>query len=564
MKFSEFPYERPSMDDFSQTYESLLASFESATSAEAQLEVLSKINTHRQVFESMQSIASIRHTTDTRVKFYEEENDFYDQNSPSVQELTNRFYSALLKAKFRPELEKHYGSQLFVIAELALKTFEPGILNDLQEENRLASEYVKLTARAKFEIEGKEYNLSTITPLEIDPNREMRKLASNVKWAWFEANSAELDRIFHELVQVRTRIAKALGYKNFVELGYARMLRSDYNAEMVAQYRQQILEQVVPLTQALYVRQAKRIGVDKLKFYDEGFKYPSGNAKPQGTPEWIVENAKTMYSELSAETKEFFDFMLDHDLLELVAKDGKATGGYCTYIPSQGAPFIFSNFNGTSGDIDVLTHEAGHAFQCYSSRHYDVSEYNFPTYEACEIHSMSMEFFTWGWMDLFFKEDTDKYKFAHLAGALLFLPYGVAVDEFQHFVYENPEVSPAERHAAWRKIEQKYLPHRDYDGNSYLEQGTAWIRQSHIFKMPFYYIDYTLAQVCALQFWTKAQVNFNAAWADYVRLCKVGGSQSFLSLVKYANLDSPFANGSVEAVVKVAETWLNTVNDENF
>lgn len=564
MKFSEFPYGRPSMDDFSQTYESLLASFESATSAEAQLEVLSKINAHRQVFESMQSIASIRHTTDTRVKFYEEENDFYDQSSPSVQELTNRFYGALLGAKFRPELEKHYGSQLFVIAELALKTFEPSILNDLQEENRLASEYVKLTARAKFEIEGKEYNLSTITPLEIDPNREMRKLASSVKWAWFEANSAELDRIFHELVQVRTRIAKALGYKNFVELGYARLLRSDYNAEMVAQYRKQILEQVVPLTQALYVRQAKRIGVDKLKFYDEGFKYPGGNAKPQGTPEWIVENAKTMYSELSAETKEFFGFMLDHDLLELVAKDGKAPGGYCTYIPSQGAPFIFSNFNGTSGDIDVLTHEAGHAFQCYSSRHYDVIEYNFPTYEACEIHSMSMEFFTWGWMDLFFKEDADKYKFADLSGALLFLPYGVAVDEFQHFVYENPEISPAERHAAWRKIEQKYLPHRDYDCNSYLEQGAAWIRQSHIFKMPFYYIDYTLAQVCALQFWTKAQVNFNAAWADYARLCKVGGSQSFLSLVKYANLDSPFANGSVEAVVKVAETWLNAVNDENF
>ena len=271
----------------------------------------------------------------------------------------------------------------------------------------------------------------------------------------------------------------------FIRLGYARMIRSDYNAEMVANFRKQVKEVIVPIASKLYERQKNRIGVESLKYYDEDFRFADGNPNPKGAPDWIVENAGKMYHELSNETATFFDFMRYNNLMDLVNKEGKATGGYCTYIPDHKSPYIFSNFNGTSGDIDVLTHEAGHAFQVYSSRDIGLTEYNWPTYEACEIHSMSMEFFTWPWMELFFKEDTDKYKFAHLSGAILFLPYGVAVDEFQHFVYENPEASPAERNEAWQNIEKKYLPHRDNDGNDFLKKGGFWQRQSHIFTTPF-------------------------------------------------------------------------------
>ena len=263
-----------------------------------------------------------------------------------------------------------------------------------------------------------------------------------------------------------------------------------------------------------------------------------------------------MYEDLSKETGEFFKFMQENHLMDLVAKKGKAGGGYCTFIEDYKAPFIFSNFNGTSGDIDVLTHEAGHAFQVYSSRHFEIPEYYWPTYEACEIHSMSMEFFTWPWMDLFFKEDTDKYKFSHLSDALLFLPYGVSVDEFQHWVYENPEATPKERKLQWREIEKKYLPHKDYEGNDYLENGGFWQRQGHIYNSPFYYIDYTLAQICAFQFWKRSRENQEEAWADYVKLCKLGGSMSFTKLVEAANLISPFEDGCVESVVGEIETWL--------
>jgi M3 family oligoendopeptidase len=461
-------------------------------------------------------------------------------------------------------LEERWGKQLFTIADLSQRTFKPEILEDLQEENRLSSEYVKLKGSAKIHFEGEDFNIIGLQPIETGDDRARRKAASEAKWAYYATHSTEIEGIYDQLVKVRTRIAHKLGYKNFVELGYIRMGRSDYDATMVADYRQQILEHIVPIASELYQRQQQRLELDSLLYFDEEYKYPSGNAKPKGNPDWIVNHAKTMYKELSSETDTFFQFMLDSNLLDLVNKEGKFPSGYCTYIDDYKAPFIFSNFNGTSGDIDVLTHEAGHAFQVYSSRNIGLSEYNWPTYEACEIHSMSMEFFTWPWMHLFFEGDTDKYKFAHLAGAIQFLPYGVAVDEFQHVVYENPDMTSTERNAAWRAIEQKYLPHRKYDGNEYLENGGFWQKQNHIFQSPFYYIDYTLAQICAFQFWKKDHENHKAAWSDYAHLCNAGGSKPFLELVKMANLRSPFERGCVASVVGDIKKWLDNADDSTF
>ncbi len=564
MKFQDFPYQRPELDSFVKQFEILLEGFENANSLESQNDFFEKINKMREDFSSMNNLCRIRHSIDTRDEFYEKENTFFDENSPTYEALNNRFYRLILNSTFRKSLEEKWGSQLFVIAELSLKTFQPTILKDLQKENKLVSDYNKIKATAEIEFEGKKYNLSSIIPLETSKNRATRKAAAEAKWAFYEKKSDDFEQIYDQQVKIRHEIAQKLGYKNFIELGYARMLRSDYNAEMVANFRQQILEHVVPIATKLYERQRSRLGLEKLEYYDTGFRFTSGNPKPQGSPDWILNHASKMYSDLSAETKEFFDFMRDNELMDLVNKEGKSTGGYCSFIGKYKAPYIFSNFNGTSGDIDVLTHEAGHAFQVYSSRNIGLDEYNWPTYEACEIHSMSMEFFTYPWMELFFEHETDKYKFAHLAGAIKFLPYGVAVDEFQHFVYENPTVTPKERNEAWRKIEKKYLPHIDYGDNLFLENGGFWQKQSHIFTSPFYYIDYTLAQVCAFQFWKKDQEDHASAWNDYVKLCQAGGSQSFLDLVKLANLMSPFQDGCVQSVVETIKSWLDSIDDSKF
>ncbi|MEY4925683.1 MAG: hypothetical protein RI894_119 [Bacteroidota bacterium] len=564
MTFQNYTYERLDMTVFSAAFNTALSTFQRAATFVEQDAALEGIVVLRTEFESMATICSIRHTIDTKDAFYEDENDYCDEISPNYQELINVFYKSLLGATFRTELEKKWGKQLFIIAELALKTFEPSILTDLQEENKLTSEYTKLNSSSRIEFRGEVYNATGMVPFEQSDDRTTRREAAEAKWNWYLCNGETYDRIFDDLTRVRTRIAHTLGYKNFVELAYVRMGRSDYNAADVARYRQQIYEYIVPIATKLRERQQRRLGYDTLYYYDEVYEFATGNPKPKGSPDWIVKNAETMYRELAPETDEFFQYMQDYNLMDLQNRDTKAPGGYCTVISNHKSPFIFANFNGTTHDVEVLTHEAGHAFQVFQSRNFGVPEYHFPTYEACEIHSMSMEFLTWPWMKLFFEEDTEKFMFAHLSGALLFLPYGVAVDEFQHWIYENATASPQERCDAWRKMEKKYLPHRNYEGNEHLQAGGWWHKQSHIYQNPFYYIDYTLAQICAFQFWKRSRENREQAWADYLRLCKAGGSMSFLELVNLAGLRSPFEDGCLKSVVGDIEAWIDSIDDSKF
>ncbi|MEK4237757.1 M3 family oligoendopeptidase [Paenibacillus sp. FSL H7-0714] len=564
MKFDDYRYERPDVEKFKQDFNALLKDLNDTSPLEVQKASVTAINKLRNEFDTMQTLVSVRHSINTTDEFYKAEQEFMDEIGPVVQEYITDYYKALVHSKYRAEFEKEWGAQLLQLAEISLRTFSPEIIEDLQLENKLSTEYSQLIASAKILFEGEERTLPQLAPFELSTDRDMRKSASEARFGFMSKHETEFDRIYDELVKVRDRIAKKLGYSNFVQLGYDRMMRTDYNAEMVANFRKQVLEYIVPVSQQLKKRQTERLGLDELKYYDENFSFKTGNATPKGDPDWIVANGKKMYKELSPETDEFFSFMLGNNLVDLVSKKGKQGGGYCTYFSQYQAPFIFSNFNGTSGDIDVLTHEVGHAFQVYESRNINVPEYAFPTYEACEIHSMSMEFFAWPWMNLFFEEDADKYRFNHLSDSLQFIPYGVSVDEFQHFVYSNPEATPAERKQAWRDIEKKYLPHRNYEGNTYLEQGGFWHKQGHIFASPFYYIDYTLAQLCAFQFWKRSNEDFKSAWSDYLELCQAGGSKSFIKLVELAGLTSPFEDGCISSVIGDIEGWLNSINDKEL
>ncbi|MFS1512929.1 M3 family oligoendopeptidase [Chengkuizengella sp. SCS-71B] len=564
MKFSEYKYTRPNMEEITLQFDLELKQFSSATTWQEQnASMMDLYNIHND-FYSMFELGSIRHSINTKDEFYKAEQDYLDEAEPLFKELFTKFYKALIGSKYREELKKKWGSHLFELAEIEIKTMSSEIVKDLQKENKYKTKYSELIASAEIPFDEKKYTLAQLFPFTISDDREIRKRANEARYKFFSENEEELDQLYDDLVKIRTKIAKKLGFKNFVELGYARLKRTDYDAREVAAFRDQVHQYIVPIATQLKRRQQNRLELQHLKYYDENYEFKSGNATPKGNPDWIVDNGQTMYEQLSKETDEFYRFMKESDLMDLLAKDGKMAGGYCTYVPNYKSPYIFANFNGTSGDIDVLTHEAGHAFQVYKSRHFENPEYVWPTYEACEIHSMSMEFFTWPWMELFFKEDTDKYKFSHLSSALLFIPYGVVVDEFQHFVYENPESTPKKRKQMWREIEKKYLPHRDYDGNHYLEQGGFWHQQGHIFEDPFYYIDYTLAQVCAFQFWKKMHEDRNRAWDDYIHLCKLGGSLPFLKLVKEAKLSSPFDKGTVQSVVNEIESWLNHVDDKKF
>ncbi|MFC3927135.1 M3 family oligoendopeptidase [Streptococcus caprae] len=563
MTFSDYTYTRPDYFALKEQLTDLTEQLTQADSAPAALDIVKTITAINTTIDTQQTLWSIRHSIDMTDEFYNQETKFWNEYSPLFGELSTTYYKAVLDSPYREELSQFLPETFFLQAENQLKTFSSEAIPLFQKENDLVDQYNNLIASAKIEFQGETYNLAQMAPFAQETDREVRRQAANTTLSFFESNEAEFDRIYDELVKVRTEIAHTLGFKDYVEYGYAMMNRFDYNRDMVKTYRDEIRKHVVPIVTNLRRHQAERIGVDTITHYDISLEFKDGNAKPQGDPDFIVSQAQKMYRELSPETGEYFDFMVDNDLLDLVAKPNKNSGGYCTYIADYKSPFIFSNFNGTSGDIDVLTHEAGHAFQVYRSRWIPTPECIWPTYESCEIHSMSMEFLTWPWMENFFKEQVDKYRYSHLAGTLLFLPYGVLVDHFQHEVYENPTMTPAERKATWSRLEAIYLPDRDYSESDFLSRGGFWFCQGHIFSSPFYYIDYTLAQVCALQFWKRTQIDQDeTAWTDYLRICDIGGSKSFLQIVEAANLKSPFQEGALKATVNAAADWFNAIDDK--
>lgn len=564
MKFSEYPYHTIDVKQAKDTLVKIEKRLMSAEDYASFKQAFKDLDAYKKELYTQFSLCEVRHTIDTRNEYYKKEQEHIDEIAPILQEDLVRISNVILESPYRKELEKEIPSTYFLAKEFDKKCFSPDIIEELQKENQYSSQYQQLVASAQIEFEGKKRTLSELEPFMKASNRSMRKKATKAYWGWFEKHEEELGKIFDSLVKIRTKMAQKLGYKDYAEMGYYRMYRFDYTKEDVQTYRKQVLDTVVPVTTSLFARQQKRLGLDALYAWDEKVEFQSGNPTPKQDAKTMVEIALHMYQELDKDTGEFFQFMVDHELMDLESKPGKAAGGYCTSFNTYGAPFIFANFNQTSSDVETLTHEAGHAYQAYASRDIFPSDCIWPTSESAEIHSMSMEFLTYPWMKDFFKEDTRKFYFQHLSDAIKFLPYGVLVDHFQHEIYAHPEYTHTKRMETWRKLEKMYLPHKNYDEIAVLERGGWWMRQLHIFMDPFYYIDYTLAQVCALQFWSRAQKRDPNTLKDYKKICKLGGSLPFRKIVQAANLKSPFEEGCLNETMKEVQNALNAITDEEL
>ena len=550
IKFEDYPLHVPTEKRTINKLESLIAELEECGSALTAKNAVKHWNKFMSELSTDASVIQVRYTLDTRSPVYRSAQQKLDELSPVFANYSNKFEKILLKAKYRKDLEKLYGKYLFKMYENSLKAFDEKIIPELIEENKLSSRYDEIMGGAQIEFRGQTYNLSQLGKFVSDADRDTRREASIAIDNWLGEHEKEIGDIYDKLVHLRDSMAKKLGFKNFVELGYLRLGRTDYDAKMVKGYREQIKADVVPLAQKLFKKQMKDIGIKNPQTYDYNLKFKTGNPKPVGDSKKLTLIAKDMYEKMSPESNVFINFMINNHLLDLDARAGKAPGGYCTYFPRYKAPFIFSNFNGTEGDVNVLCHEGGHAFQAYLSSGIKIPEYQNPTLESCEIHSMSMEFFSWPYMKNFFGEDADKYRYSHLTDAIEFLPYGITIDEFQHWVYEHPNATHDERCAKYKEIEEANLPNRKYDDCPIAAKGTRWMRQGHVFGSPFYYIDYTLAQVVAFQFLAEDLKNHEKAWKKYVKLCKLGGSLPFTGLLEKVHLRNPFEEGNVKKNIK--------------
>ena len=558
MKFKDMPYERISVESIKEEMKALIQKLKEAKDfEEAEALFLENEKLQGHVF-TMCNLALVRHSINTEDKFYDEEQNYWNNAYPQIQEFNQEWTKALLDSPFKDNFAKKYGNIMFLNAEIDLKTFSPEIIPMMQEENELTTAYEKLLAGAQIPFEGKIYTISQMSPFKNDKDDARRLAAWKAEGQWYKDNQAELDRLYDKLVHLRDQMGKKLGYTDFTELGYYRMRRNCYDKQDVQKFREAVQKYVVPVAAKIYERQAERLGKSyPLSYADAAIEFRSGNPKPKGNPDEIVASGKKFYDWLSPETSEFFNHMIDDELMDLLSTKGKQGGGYCTSFQDYKTPFIFANFNGTQHDIEVITHEAGHAFAAYLNRNRVPYECIWPSLEACEVHSMSMEFFAEAFSEEFFGEDAGKYNYSHLADALCFIPYGTMVDHFQHIVYENPELSPAERHAKWKELVQIYQPWLKLDGEiPFYSEGEGWQRQHHIYSSPFYYIDYCLAQTVALQFWNLIQKDQKGAWQHYMAYTKQGGSVVFTKLLKNAGLESPFQESCLRGICDTAAKYL--------
>ena len=546
MKFSEIKYQRPDLEAVRQKYREITQRFPSCPNADEQYGLILQHEKLMSRFQSMGTIAYIHNSIDTVDPFYEKEMAFFDANNPVFEESVQSFYKAVAGSEFKAELEQKTGALFFKNLDIALRSFSPAVIDLKKEENALVTEYEKLLASAKIEFGGETLNLSEIQKHQVSEDRPTRKAAWEKTAGFFLENSERLDQIYAELVRNRNAQAKLLGYENYVRLGYDRLGRNCYGPDEVKKFRDQVAKDLVPAIVKIKKEQAERLGLPDLKFYDDNNLFPDGNPAPKGDRQTLVRQAQKMYREMSPLTGEFFDFMVENELFDLDSKKGKAGGGYCTEIPDFESPFIFSNFNGTAGDVDVLTHEAGHAFASFTARKFPLLELRNPTMDAAETHSMSMELFSRRWDPLFFGEDTEKFYLYQLEKAIGFIPYGCLVDEFQTAMYEQPDLTPDGRKEVWRQLETKYRPWIDFDHLPFFENGGGYQRQHHIYSFPLYYIDYCLAQTTALEFWIASEKDWKSAFSRYLSFVEAGGSRTYEELVKSAGLAYPMEEGCMK------------------
>lgn len=556
MKVSKIEYKRVTLESMKEAADDIVLRIKSASCVQDVIDAREDYITLTKKFMTALALSSMRYTINTVDEFYLKEKDYYDEITPSVQNLQREYSLAMLECPFRDKIESRLTPLLFESYEMDRDSMNPEIIGDMVEENRLVTEYSQLMAGMTFDFKGDKIPLSMLRKYMQDDEREVRSEAYEVLGTTLSENSQALDSLFDKLVHVRDRMAKKLGYDNFIALGYCRFKRISFDRSMVEKFRAAVLKHIVPAVARIKTENARRMGIDQFMLYDNDVNLPGGNPKPILDRDGILTAAGDMYNAMSEDTAKFFNMMMENEAFDVDSRKNKWGGGYCTNFPDYKQPFILANFNGTAADVDVVTHEAGHAFADYmTADNRFIHDLPYGA-EIAETHSMSMEFFAWKYIERFFGENTQKYKFCHLLDALTFIPYGTIVDYFQHVVYEKPDMTPAQRDELWNSLEAQFRPYLSTEGMTYLSKGTRWQYQMHIYETPFYYIDYCLAQFAAFQFLLASQEDYDGALKGYMQLVSRGGEKKFADLLMEAGMSSPFDEHTISLVAVEIENLI--------
>lgn len=557
LSFAKLPYLRPNLADLrSQARRSRLI-LRIASNQLAAEKAIQDFDNALASFRTMAVIARIRHDQALDNPTLKQEQTFFDEAEAEVLQIERQVYQALLKSRHAAHMGELFGMMLLRRAENSDSLINARVVNLIADENKLASTYQTEMAEPAIAYDGKLLSLAQIEPFLQSPVREIRRTAHVAISLFFKERSERFDQIFDQLVVTRDRIARGLGLRRFTDLGYRRMERMDYGRAEVEALRDSVVRYIVPLTVEIRRLQRRRLGIDRMYHYDLPCLFPQGNPVCLIEPEKLAQTADKLFADLFGQTPSFFHSLSERGFLDLLARPNKTGGGYCTTVYDARLPFILMNASSTPQDVTTLMHEAGHA--CASITSFTVPRLSCchqPSLDICEIHSTAMEYLTYPFMDRFFGEDAEDYTLMHMTEGLLFLPYGCMVDEFQHRIYDEPSLTSAQRHQIWRSLEEKYQPYLEYEADEYFAAGCAWHKKEHIFAVPFYYIDYCIAQLASLEIWMLSREKKGEAIKRYESLCQAGGSAPFGELLRTAGLSSPFSADTIKRIAYQACAFL--------
>jgi len=553
IKFLEFPYERLDFENISIRMTTHTEKIKGAkTVGEAYLQIIETDHLEK-VFVSYATLSEAGNTNNSYDEFYLGEEKFFNEAKPKFELLIQNRNKAILESCFRSELKKLIGDEFFDSADMQKRTVSEDVLELMNAENELSQEYSTIMSRLTIDVDGETLTMPQISKLGQSADRKVRQKYAVLGEKAMLKVAGDLDRIFDELMKIRTEIAYKTGFDSYTDYCLCKHGRTSYGREELKAFVTNVEKYIVPVVSEMIDAQSKRLG-HEVKNYDESTLFPGRKVKIEKE---LLPAFKKIFGKLSPETKVFFDELCEREFYDLELREGKTMGAYSNYMPLCNMPYIFETYNATEGAVETFAHECGHGLNSYMHRGEPVTGVSAQSADICETHSMSMEFFVWQDIDeIIPKKDIAAYKYRQLKDSLAFIPYGTAVDLFQTTVYDNPEMTPDERLKLWKDLEKKFVPWRKYEEGLFYDQGRAWQRQIHVMKWPFYYIDYVLAQVCALQFWALDTENHTKAWNAYMSLIKDSGRYSFTEIIKRAGLSTPFED---KVLAKIVDTTLSFI-----
>ena len=494
--------------------------------------------------------------------------NFVENVRPKLSEFSDKLNRRIINHSSLEDLPERYNLMIRGI-ESDIEIFRVENIPLGVEQTKLVTKAQGITGAMTVEFEGKERTFPEMRGFLESNDRTQRKEAwKSMVNRWME-NSEELSEIFDKLIKIRHQIALNAGFKSYTDYMFRAMHRFDYSVEDCLIFHKSIEEICMPIVKKINSERKSSFGLNKLSPWDVNEKSGSGPdiagklpLRPFETVDEMVTKLSQLFHNMSNDLGAKFDKLVEMDTLDLETRKGKAPGGYQYYLEKSRIPFIFMNAAGLQGDLETMIHESGHAFHSLYCGHLElIDERNYPI-EFAEVASMSMELLTQPGWSIFYdeQEDADRAKISHLEGVIFLLPWIATIDAFQHWIYANPEHTREERKLQWISLRERFGSVMDWEGNEDFRE-LSWQQQGHLFGVPFYYVEYGIAQLGALQLWQTHRKNPKKALKDYSNAMELGNTKTLPDLFAAAELELGFDAEHLNSLIGEVEIAMSEIKN---